>query len=95
MDREDVVFIYTLGYYPAKEKYEVLPSTTTRTDLESIMLSEIMIPSSSWARELEHPRLPCCLSHSLSLFQTENAKYCRVSLIFFFKKAGGYLKNRL
>ena len=41
MDKEDVVYIYTMEYYSAINKNEILPSVTTWMDLEGIMLSEI------------------------------------------------------
>ena len=39
MDKEDVVYIYTMEYY--HKKNENLPFVTTWIDLEGIMLSEI------------------------------------------------------
>ena len=41
MDKEDVVYIYTMEYYSAIKKNEILPFLTTWMDLEGIMLSEI------------------------------------------------------
>ena len=41
MDKEDVVYIYTMGYYLAIKKNEILPFATTWMELEGIMLSEI------------------------------------------------------
>ena len=41
MDKEDVVYIYTMEYYSAIKKNEILPFATTWMDLEGIMLSEI------------------------------------------------------
>ena len=41
MDKEDVVYKYTVEYYLAIKKEEILPFATTEIDLESIMLSEI------------------------------------------------------
>lgn len=41
MDQVDVVFINTIGYSSAIIKKEILPSVTTRMDLESIMVSEV------------------------------------------------------
>ena len=40
MDKEDVV-LYTMEYYSAIKKNEILPFATTRMELEGIMLSEI------------------------------------------------------
>ena len=40
MDKEDVVYIYTMEYYSAI-KNEILPFAATWMDLEGIMLSEI------------------------------------------------------
>ena len=40
MDREEVVHIYS-GILLGHKKSKILPSTTTRTDLEGIMLSGI------------------------------------------------------
>ena len=34
-------YVYTIEYYPALRKNEILPFVTTCMDLESIMLSEI------------------------------------------------------
>ena len=41
MDKEIVVYIYTMKYYLAIKKNEILPFVTTGMDLERIMLSEI------------------------------------------------------
>ena len=46
MDKEDVIYIYTMyiytmEYYSAIKKNEILPFATTWMDLEGIMLSEI------------------------------------------------------
>ena len=41
MDKEDVVYIYTMEYYLAIKKNEILPFATTWMELEGIMLSEI------------------------------------------------------
>ena len=41
MDKEDVVYIYTMEYYSATKKNEILPFATTWMELEGIMLSEI------------------------------------------------------
>ena len=40
-DKEDVVYLYTMGYYSAIKKNEILPFVTTWMDLEGIMLSGI------------------------------------------------------
>ena len=42
MDKEDVIYlpIYTMEYYSAVKKKEILPFATTWMDLEGIMLSE-------------------------------------------------------
>ena len=40
MDK-DVVYIYTMEYYAAIKKNEILPFATTWMELEGIMLSEI------------------------------------------------------
>ena len=40
MDK-DVAYIYTVEYYSAIKKNEILPFATTWMELESIMLSEI------------------------------------------------------
>ena len=41
MDKEDVVYIYTMEYYSATKKNEIFPFATTWMELEGIMLSEI------------------------------------------------------
>ena len=41
MDAEEVVYIYTMEYYSAIKKNEILPFATTWMELEGIMLSEI------------------------------------------------------
>ena len=38
---KDVVYSYTMEYYPANRKDENLPSTPTWMELEGIMLSEV------------------------------------------------------
>ena len=46
MDKEGVVYIYTMEYYSAIRKNEILPFATTWMELEGIMLSEIMLSQS-------------------------------------------------
>ena len=41
MDKEDVVYIYTMEYYAAIKRNEILPFAMTWMQLEGIMLSEI------------------------------------------------------
>ena len=41
MDKENVVYIYTMVYYSAIKKNEILPFATTWMEIEGIMLSEI------------------------------------------------------
>ena len=41
MGKEDVVYIYTMEYYLAIKKNEILPFATTWMELEGTMLSEI------------------------------------------------------
>ena len=43
MDKEDVIYLpfYTVEYYSAVKKKEILPFATTWMDLEGIMLSEV------------------------------------------------------
>ena len=40
MDKDDVVYIYTMEYYSAIKKNEILAFATTWMELEGIMLSE-------------------------------------------------------
>ena len=41
MDKTDVVYIYTMEYYSAIKKNEILSFAATWMDLEGIMLSKI------------------------------------------------------
>ena len=41
MAREDAVYIYTMEYYSAIKKNEILPFAATWMDLKGIILSEI------------------------------------------------------
>ena len=41
MDKEDVVYVYTMEYYSAIQKNEILPFATTWMELKGIMLSDI------------------------------------------------------
>ena len=41
MDKEDVVYIYTVEYYSAIKKNDIVPFATTWIDLEIITLSKI------------------------------------------------------
>ena len=41
MDEEDVVHIYTMEYYSAIKKNEIMPFAATWMDLEMIILSEV------------------------------------------------------
>ena len=40
MDKEDVVYIYTMEYYAAIKRNEILPFATMWMEIEGIMLSE-------------------------------------------------------
>ena len=41
MDKEDVVYIYTVEYYSAIKKNEIMPFAATWMDTEIIMPSEV------------------------------------------------------
>ena len=41
MDKEDVVYIYTMEYYSPIQKNEILPFATMWMEVECIMVSEI------------------------------------------------------
>ena len=41
MDKEDVVYIYTMEYYSETRKNEILSFATTWMETEGIMLSEV------------------------------------------------------
>ena len=41
MDKEDVVCIYTVEYYSAIKKNEIMPFAATWMDLEIIIVSEV------------------------------------------------------
>ena len=41
MDKEGVVYVYTVEYYSVIKKYEIMPFAATWLDLEIIILSEV------------------------------------------------------
>ena len=42
MDKEDVVYVYTVGYYSAIKKNEIMPFAAVCMDLEIITLCEVV-----------------------------------------------------
>ena len=41
MDKEGVVYVYTMEYYSVIKRYEIMPFAATWLDLEIIILSEV------------------------------------------------------
>ena len=41
MDKEDVVHIYTMEYYSAIKKNEIMPFTAPWMDLETVILKDV------------------------------------------------------
>ena len=41
MDKEDMLYMYTMDYYLAIKNNEIMPSAATWMDLEMIILSEV------------------------------------------------------
>ena len=41
MDKEDGVYVYTMEYFSAIKKNEILPFATTWMELESVIQSEV------------------------------------------------------
>jgi len=54
MDKEEVVYIYTMEYYSAIKNNEILPFATTWMELEGIMLREISQSEKDSYRDLTH-----------------------------------------
>ena len=48
MDKEDVVCIYTVEYYSAIKKNEIMPFAATWMDLEIIIVSEVSQTNIIW-----------------------------------------------
>ena len=54
MDKEGVVYIYTMEYYSAIKKSEVLPFATTLMDVETVIQSEVSQKEKNKCHMLTH-----------------------------------------
>ena len=59
MDKEDVVHLYTMEYYSAINKNEIMPSAATWIELEILILSDVS--------QKERDILPYTITHMWNL----------------------------
>ena len=52
--KKEVWYIYTMEYYSATKKNEIMPSAATWMDLEMIILSEVRHGFEPWSGKIPH-----------------------------------------